>query len=112
MQRTRISTPSHIDIPEMTEYPSRFRYYWGASALGMATGITWTAFMLSPVMLRHITRETALGILYGIAALIFAMNAWMLYRWNKELKKHRAEMAEFWDEMKLDPAQNPFRGKI
>lgn len=104
MQRIKVFRVSGDPIaPPLTpEYPSKFRFYWGAIGLGFATGITWTAFALSPPVQRHITRTTALASLYGIAVIIFISQLWMLCRWKKqitELDRHDAEKAKLWNDI-------------
>lgn len=100
-----------VDPPQWMEYPSKYRFYWGACSLGMGLGITWTLSLTSSGVLRHVSKGYVITFLYGVVAVTFAAQGWMIYRWNKALKKRRAEMAEFWDK-NLDPQVNPFRGKI
>ena len=113
MQRTRVSRASGdpIAMPPTPEYPSKFRFYSGALGLGAGMGITWTVFLTGPLVQRHIiTRDHALMIVYALAVAFMGVQAEMLYRWNKQLKKYRAEMAKFLEEINFDP-QNPLKGK-
>ena len=112
MQRTRVSRASGdpIAMPPTPEYPSKFRFYSGALGLGAGMGITWTVFLTGPLVQRHITRDHALMICYALAVAFMGVQAEMIYRWNKQLKKYRAEMAKFLEEINFDP-QNPLKGK-
>lgn len=114
MQRLQRERPTPASDPKSIEpepeYPSRYRFYGGALGLGFAMGISWTVFALSPPMLRYITRGRAVMILYGMVAVFFGAQSWMLYRWNKQLKKRREKLVEFWDQY-FEPGKNPFRDK-
>jgi hypothetical protein len=100
-----------VDPPQWMEYPSKYRFYFGACALGVGLGISWTLSLTSSGVLRHVSKGYVITFLYGVVAVTFAAQAWMLYRWDRALKKRRAEMAEFWDK-NLDPEVNPFKEKI
>jgi hypothetical protein len=99
------SEPSSVD-----GYPSKYRFYWGAVGLGMATGIAWTIFMLTPLVARYIPKAYAITFLYLFVAANFAAQGWTLYRWNKALAKHRIELANYWDEH-FASMDNPWRNK-
>jgi hypothetical protein len=94
--------------PQLSLYPSRFRYYFGATGLGMAVGITWTIAMTSKFAQRSITPVHAYMFLYGLSIFFFGLQSHMLYRWNKALKKHRIELDEYWDKY-FAPQPNPFK---
>lgn len=100
--------PIAAPIPPPSLYPGRFRYYFGATGLGMALGITWTIAMTTKATQRYITPEHAYMVLYGASGFFFGLQAQMLYRWNKALKKRRAELDEYWDKH-FASQTNPFK---
>jgi hypothetical protein len=103
--------PVDAPIPPSSPYPSKYRFYWGAVGMGMGLGITWTVGMTCTAVSRYISRGHAITFLYLVVALCFVSQSWMLYRWNKALTKHRAEMKEYWDK-NFGSKTNPFKGKI
>jgi hypothetical protein len=80
-------------------YPSYTRFYVGAFAIGMAVGITWTLFVTGVYAQRFITKTHAIELLYGIALVALAQQAWMLRRWGRVLKQRNAELADQWAEI-------------
>jgi hypothetical protein len=105
------ATIATVDPPQWMEYPSKYRFYLGACALGTGLGISWTLSLTSSGVLRHVSKGHVITFLYVIVAVTFAAQGWMLYRWDKALKKRRVELAQFWD-AHLDPQVNPYREKI
>jgi hypothetical protein len=79
--------------PSPMPYPSYSRYYLGAIATGIGVGISWTLLMTtSSIMQRYITKPHAIMFLYGMVVYLFITQWWMLVRWNKRMKRDRAEM--------------------
>jgi hypothetical protein len=108
VQRPGVSDVNAPIPPQLSLYPSRFRYYFGATGLGMGVGITWTIAMTSKFAQRSITPAHAYMVLYGISIFFFGLQMHMLYRWNKALKKHRIELDEYWEKY-FAPQPNPFK---
>jgi hypothetical protein len=76
-------------------YPSRFRYYFGATGMGMMLGISWTLLMTGPFVQRYVSHLHAVLIMYGVCLVFMVLQVDMLYRWERRLKRHRAVMEEW-----------------
>ena len=114
LQRERLPDASDLKIPKVLEeniYPTRFKYYFGAVGAGMVIGITWTLAALNPFWQRYISKAHIYMILYGMALLLMLYQWILLYRWEKRIKRQRAEIEKFWDQY-FEPGKNPFKGKI
>jgi hypothetical protein len=75
-------------------YPSPYRYYLGATGVGIGVGIAWTQLFLGDYMRRFITKPHAIILLYSMVAAFFFAQVWMLWRWEKQMKIDRAELAK------------------
>lgn len=73
-------------------YPSQYRYYFGATGCGIGVGIAWTQLFYSDYMRRFITKPHAIMLLYGVVAVFFLAQVWLLYRWDKRMKIDKAEL--------------------
>lgn len=73
-------------------YPTRFKYYFAAVAGGMVMGITWTIAATTPTVLRHISKDHVLMILYGMAGALAAYQFGLLWLWGRRIKSQRAEI--------------------
>jgi len=74
--------------------PPTYRFYLGAIGLGIGVGITWTDLLLGDYARRFITKPHAIMLLYGMVAFFFITQTWMLVRWNRRMKRDRAEMVK------------------